>query len=225
MLVRTDPDAPKHRGISFLLMEMDRPGITIKPVPMMWGASRALVTFDGVRVPKRNLVGELNRGWYVGAESLDIERSGIGVPARGRRLLDELVWFCKDTVRNGRPLAEDPVIRSRLANMAVELETSRLICYNVGWMQSQGVTPNKEASIAKLFSSEVTVRLLGLAMQLLGPYGQLEADSKWAPLQGRVENGYMRLAFGAIGAGTVGAGTSEIQRNIIATRGLGLPRG
>ena len=225
MLVRTDLDAPKHRGISFLLMEMDLPGISIKSVPMMWGAHRALVTFDRVRVPKRNLVGELNRGWYLGAESLDIERSGIGVPARGRRLLDELVKFCKDTVRNGRPLAEDPVIRSRLANMAVELETSRLVCYNVGWMQSRGVTPNKEASIAKLFGSEVTVRLLGLAMQLLGLYGQLEPDSKWAPLQGRVENGYMRLAFGPIGAGTVGAGTSEIQRNIIATRGLGLPRG
>ena len=102
----------------------------------------------------------------------------------------------------------------------VEIEACRMMCYNVAWMQSQGQIPNKEASITKAFGFEMLQRLYSLGMQMLGPYAQLEPDSKWAPLQGRIENAYMRS-----GGGTVSAGTSEIQRNVIATRGLGLPRG
>ena len=220
MLVRTDPDAPKHRGISFLLTEMDVPGITVERIPMMWDADRALVTLDKVRVPKKYLVGELNRGWYVGAALLDFERSGVGNSARGRRILEELVRFCKENSRNGRPLSEDPVIRSRLATMAVEIEACRMMSYNVAWMQSKELIPNKEASIVKAFGTEMIVRLYQLGMKILGLYGQLGPDSKWAPLKGRIENAYMVSA-----ASMVAAGTSEIQRNIIATRGLGLPRG
>ena len=220
MLVRTDPDAPKHRGISFLLTEMDAPGITVERIPMMWNADRALVTLDKVRVPKRHLVGELNRGWYVGAALLDFERSGVANSARGRRIVEELVQFCKENKRNGRPLSEDPLIRSRLASLAVEVDTCRLMSYNVAWMQSRQMIPNKEASIVKAFGTEMVVRLYQLGMSILGLYGQLEPDSKWAPLKGRIENAYMVSA-----ASMVAAGTSEIQRNIIATRGLGLPRG
>lgn len=220
MLVRTDPDAPKHRGISFLLTEMDDPGITVERIPMMWGADRALVTLDKVRVPKQNLVGELNRGWYVGATLLDFERSGVANSARGRRILEDLVRFCKSNVRNGKPLSGDPIIRSRLSAMAVEIETCRLMSYNVAWMQSNGLIPNKEASIVKAFGSEMVARLYQLGMNILGLYGQLEPDSKWVPLKGRIETAYMSSA-----ASMVAAGTSEIQRNIIATRGLGLPRG
>ena len=220
MLVRTDPDAPKHRGISFLLTEMDVPGITVERIPMMWSADRALVTLDKVRVPKRHLVGELNRGWYVGAALLDFERSGVANSARGRRIVEELVQFCKENTRYGKPLSEDPLIRSRLASLAVEVETCRLMSYNVAWMQSRQMIPNKEASIVKAFGTEMVVRLYQLGMSILGLYGQLEPDSKWAPLKGRIENAYMVSA-----ASMVAAGTSEIQRNIIATRGLGLPRG
>ena len=220
MLVRTVEDAPKHRGISFLLTEMDAPGITVEKIPMMWDAYRSLVTFDNVRVPKSNLVGELNRGWYVGAALLDFERSGVDRPARAARVLSDLVQFCKQTERYGRPLSEDPLVRSRLARMAVEIEAARMMCYNVAWMQSQGEVPNKEASITKAFGSEMMTRIYRLGMQLMGPFGQLKPDSKWAPLQGRIENAYLRS-----GGDTVAAGTSEIQRNIIATRGLGLPRG
>lgn len=220
MLARTDTDAPKHRGISFMLTEMDAPGITVEKIPMMWNAYRSLVTFENVRIPKKNLVGEQNRGWYVGAALLDFERSGVDRPARARRVLEELVQFCKDNTRNGNTLAEDPVIKHRLANMAVEIETCRLMCYNVAWMQSQSLIPNREASITKAFGSEMMQRIYRLGMQLLGLHGQLEPGSKWAALQGRIENAFMRA-----GGGTVAAGTSEIQRNVIATRGLGLPRG
>ena len=199
---------------------MDAPGITVEKIPMMWDAYRSLVTFDNVRVPKSNLVGELNRGWYVGAALLDFERSGVDRPARAARVLGDLVQFCKQTERYGRPLSEDPLVRSRLARMAVEIEAARMMCYNVAWMQSQGEVPNKEASITKAFGSEMMTRIYRLGMQLMGPFGQLKPDSKWAPLQGRIENAYLRS-----GGDTVAAGTSEIQRNIIATRGLGLPRG
>ena len=220
MMVRTDPDAPKHRGISFVLVDMKTPGITVNRIPMMWNAYRSLVTFDNVRVPRQNLVGEQNRGWYVGAALLDFERSGVDRPAQAKRLLEELVECCKETNHNGESLAQDPLVRHRLSEMAVEIETCRLMCYNVAWMQSMGLIPNKEASISKVFGTEMVLRLYNLGMQILGLYSQLEPGSKWAPLQGRIENGWMRAFIGP-----VGAGTAEIQRNIIATRGLGLPRG
>jgi alkylation response protein AidB-like acyl-CoA dehydrogenase len=220
MLVRTDPDAPKHRGISFLVAEMDVPGVKIERIPCMWGDDRSLVTFDGARVPKSGLIGEKNMGWYVGATLLDLERSGAGYSARAARLMEDLIDFCKENRRDGRPLAEDPLLRFRLAQTAADIESARLIAYNVAWMQSNGLIPNKEASIAKLVGSEVLQRVYVLGMQVLGMYGQLDPESKWAPIRGRFEKGYM-----LVGANTVAAGTSEIQRNIIATRGLGLPRG
>ena len=220
MLVRTDPDAPKHRGISFLVAEMDVPGVKIERIPCMWGDDRSLVTFDGARVPKSGLIGEKNMGWYVGATLLDLERSGAGYSARAARLMEDLIAFCKENRRDGRTLAEDPLLRFRLAQTAADIESARLIAYNVAWMQSRGLIPNKEASIAKLVGSEVLQRVYVLGMQILGMYGQLDPASKWAPIRGRFEKGYM-----LVGANTVAAGTSEIQRNIIATRGLGLPRG
>ena len=220
MLVRTDPDAPKHRGISFLVAEMDVPGVKIERIPCMWGDDRSLVTFDGARVPKSGLIGEKNMGWYVGATLLDLERSGAGYSARAARLMEDLIDFCKENRRDGRTLAEDPLLRFRLAQTAADIESARLIAYNVAWMQSNGLIPNKEASIAKLVGSEVLQRVYVLGMQVLGMYGQLDPESKWAPIRGRFEKGYM-----LVGANTVAAGTSEIQRNIIATRGLGLPRG
>tara|TARA_A100001037_G_scaffold155916_1_gene140561 strand:+ start:186 stop:1361 length:1176 start_codon:yes stop_codon:yes gene_type:complete len=221
MLARTDPDAPKHRGISFLLTELDgTEGVTVEKIPMMWDAYRGLVTFDNVRVPKKNLVGEQDRGWYVGAALLDFERSGVDRPARAKRVLEDLLEFCKENKKNGRLLADDPVIKNELSQLAVQIEAVRLMCYNVAWMQSQDMIPNKEASITKAYGTEMLNRLYGLGVKIMGPFGQLDPGSKWAPLSGRIENAYLR-SFG----GMVAAGTSEIQRNVIATRGLGLPRG
>jgi len=221
MLARTDADAPKHRGISFLLTELkDVEGVTIEKIPMMWDAYRGLATFDNVKVPKKNLIGEQNRGWYVGAALLDFERSGVDRPARARRILEELISFCREHNKNGIPLSEDPNIRKELADLAVQIETARLMCYNVAWMQSQDLIPNKEASITKVYGTEMLNRLYSLGMKIMGLYGQLDPGSKWAPMDGRIENAWLR-SFGSM----VAAGTSEIQRNIIATRGLGLPRG
>ena len=220
MLARTDQEAPKHRGISFLLAPMNSKGVTVDKIPMMWDAYRSLVTFDNVRVPKRNLVGEQNRGWYVGATLLDFERSGVDRPARAKRVLEDLIEYCKTHYRNGYPLADDLNIRHRLSKFAVQIETARLMCYNVAWMQSQGLVPNMEASINKTFGTEMINQIYTFGMKVMGLYGQLDPESKWAPFKGRLENSYLR-SLGSL----VAAGTSEIQRNVIATRGLGLPRG
>jgi alkylation response protein AidB-like acyl-CoA dehydrogenase len=220
VLTRTDPDAPKHRGISFLLCDMRTPGIEVRPIVNMANEHHFnMVTFDNVRVPKQNLVGELNRGWYVGATLLDFERSGVEYSASARRTLEELVEFCKETRRNGKPLSEDPIIRHRLAQLAVETEISKLISYNIAYMQSQGLVPNKESSMGKAYGTELLQRMARTGMQILGLYGQLEPDSKYAALQGRLEKAYMTTV-----SATIAAGTSEIQRGIIAQRGLGLPR-
>ena len=159
-------------------------------------------------------------GWYVGATLLDLERSGVGYCARATRLIEDLARFCTQNIREGEPISQNPLIKARLSQLAVDIEICRLIAYQVAWMQSQGQIPNKEASISKLLGSEMLKKLYGLGMQILGMFGQLDPDSKWVPMRGRFETGYM-----SVGGNTVAAGTSEIQRNIIATRGLDLPRG
>ena len=221
LLARTDPEAPKHRGISFFLLDMKTPGVTVRPIIDMSGFHRFnQVFFDNVRVPKGNVVGELNRGWYVGATLLDFERSNVQYPASSRRTLEDLVQLAKVTRYNGHVAAEDPVIRNRLADLAIQAEVSRMLAYRIAWMQSQGDIPNKEASTGKLFGTELQQRVAAAGMELLGLYGQLASGSKWAPLKGRLQRTYLS-SFSE----TLAAGTSEIQRNIIATRGLGLPRG
>ena len=147
---------------------------------------------------------------------MDFERSGVDRPARAKRVLEDLVNFCKENKKNGRLLADDPVIKNELSELAVQIEAVRLMCYNVAWMQSQDMIPNKEASITKAYGTEMLNRVYGLGVKIMGPFGQLDPGSKWAPLGGRIENAYLR-SFG----GMVAAGTSEIQRNVIATRGLG----
>ena len=221
MMARTDPDAPKHRGISFFLLDMKAPGVEVQPIINMVGNHHFnMINFEDVRVPKKNLVGEVNRGWYVGATLLDFERSGIEYSASARRVIEELIQFSNETYRNGCLLSEDPIIRYRLAKLRTEIEMSRLNSYQIGYMQSQGIVPNKESSIGKVFGTELQQRISKVGMQILGMYGQLEPDSKYAPLRGEIEQSFMQNV-----SVTIAAGTSEIQRNIIATRGLGLPRG
>ena len=220
LLARTDPDVPKHHGITFFLVDMKSPGITVRPIIDMSGLHRINQVFlDNVRVPRANVVGEANRGWYVGATLLDFERSGVEYAATCRRTLEELIQLAKETRYNGQTAAENPVIRNRLAELAIEIEVSRMLSYHIAWMQSQGLVPNKEASMAKLFGTDLQQRVAAAGMDLLGLYGQLSPGTKWAYLQGRLQRWFL-YSFST----TIAGGTSEIQRNIIATRGLGLPR-
>ncbi|MFQ5934415.1 MAG: acyl-CoA dehydrogenase family protein [Dehalococcoidia bacterium] len=219
-LARTDPDAPKHRGITMFLADMKTPGITVRPIINMTGSHEFNETFfDNVRVPKKNIVGELNRGWYAGMTLLDFERSGIEYASYTKRALDEIIKYARETKANGKTLIEVPTVRNKLSQMAVEIEISYMISYNIAWLQSKGEIPNKEASIGKLFGTELEQRMARMCMEILGLHGQLARGSRRAPLNGVMQRSYL----GAVSS-TIAGGTSEIQRNIISTRGLGLPR-
>lgn len=220
MLARTDSDAPKHRGITFFLGDMTQPGIEIRPIVSMTGRHGFNeVFFDNVRVSKKDVLGEVNRGWYVAMTLLGFERSIVEYPAAARRALEELTDFAKDTRRNGSALIDDIGVRNKLAERAVEIDVARLLCYRVAWMSSRGEVPDSEGSIAKSFSTELMRRLGQTGMEIMGLYGQLTKDSKYAPLEG----GFRHVYLESVGL-CIAGGTSEIQRNIIATRGLGLPR-
>ena len=221
LIARTDPQAPKHKGLSTFIVDMRAPGITIIPMHNLAGVrSFNQVFFDNVRVPKGNLVGVENRGWYQVAVALDFERSGVALPAHARRNLEELTEYVKEARDRGLTGQELGVVRRKLADMAVEIEVGRILAYRIVSLQSRGIIPNYEASASKLYGTEMMQRSFNAGVSILGLYGQLKRDSRWARVQGRWERGYLASL-----GGTVGGGTSEIQRNIIAIRGLGLPRG
>ena len=220
MLARTDPDAPKHRGISYFLLDMKTPGITVRPLNNIAGTKGFNeIFFENVRVPKDALLGEKNRGWYMATTTLSYERTAIEAPARAQRILNDLVRYAKLTKRNGQTLAEDPSIRQRLAQLAIEIDVSRCLSYRVATSQAREEIPGQEAPANKVFTSEMIQRIAQVGMQMMGLYGQLEFNTKWAPLKGKIERLYLTSV-----SGTIAGGTSEIQRNIIAERGLGLPR-
>lgn len=224
-LVRTDPEAPKHRGITYLLFPMDTPGVSVRPLIQMHDQHGFNETFfEDVRVPVKNAVGEINRGWYVGATHLDFERSSIGMAVGQERILDGLRDFIrnpeeKDSGRSrlGRPDAA----RLELANRYIEANVARTLSQRVISMQARGLIPNYEASMTKAFNTEFMQRIARTAIQLLGKYGDLrDREHHLSPMKGRWATMYLSTV-----SATIAGGTSEIQRNVIATRGLGLPRG
>lgn len=220
LAARTDPEAPKHRGISLFVVDMSTPGVRLEPMESMAGYSSYFRTyFDNVRIPKENLVGEENRGWYQLAVSLDFERSGVSRVAYAQRVLQDLVAYAQSTYRNGQLLAKDPVVRAKLAQAAIEIDVARYMAYRVGSLQQQGKPFGHEASSAKVFGTDLSQRIHELAMELLGPYGLLRKGSARAVFNGRYGFEYLNSW-----AGVFGAGTGEIQRSIIAQRRLGLPR-
>ena len=221
LLARTDPEAPKHRGITFFVVDLKSPGITMRPIINMVGDHHFNEEyFDNVRVPAENIVGELNRGWYVAMTTLNFERDGTMYTAKARKPLDMLIEMMKEARANGCERAISPALRHRLAERVLETEVSSLLAYRIAWMVDHGLEPQQEASISKMFSTELLLRVANTGMQVLGLMGQLVEESKWAPLRGKLRRLYLWSV-----SEPVRVGTSEIQRNIIATRCLGLPRG
>jgi alkylation response protein AidB-like acyl-CoA dehydrogenase len=218
LLARTDAEAPKHKGISYFLLDMKSPGITIRPLTNMADTpSFNEVFFDNVRVPKKDLLGELNRGWYVATTTLDFERSGIINGVSLQRLVQEIIGYVRE---HGRRDGAARQMRIELADRAIEAQISIVLSYRVATMQAKGLVPNNEASITKLFGSELAQRISRTGVKVAGMYGQLIEGSHRAADCGRMDSLY-RISVGS----TIAGGTSEVQRSVIAQRGLGLPRG
>jgi len=214
LLARTDPEAPKHRGISEFIIPADLPGINRIPMVDITGTEAWNdVFFDGVRVPKKCLIGEKNRGFLQALQQLDYERSGMERLMGNYPLFDAIVQFTKEN-----KLSQEPVIRDKLAQLQIEFEVGRLLIYRVALVMDEGRAPNREAAMSKAYSTAFEQRLAKAAMEVLGPYGQLVSDSKLAPIRGLAVHSYL-----ASKGYSLQAGTSEILKNILATRGLGLP--
>ncbi|MEE8421232.1 MAG: acyl-CoA dehydrogenase family protein [Dehalococcoidia bacterium] len=220
-LVRTDPDAPKHRGISFLMLDKNTPGITIRPlIDMSWRHHFNEVFFEDVRVPASNLVGEENRGWYVGMTLLDFERSNITGAITSRRSINSLLEYLGTD--DGAAKADlRPSVRAEIADRYIETEVMFNFSFRIISMQNANQIPNYEASMSKLFNSELSQSLARTGSKVFGLHSGIWEDGDGrAPMNGRFIRSYVQSV-----PATIAAGTSEIQRNIIATRGLGLPRG
>ncbi len=218
LLARTNDKVSKHKGLSFFLVDMKTPGITVRPLLNIAGLySFAEVFFDEVKVPRENLVGGENEGWYVTMSVLSFERAFIDHVGIARRVIDDLGKYAKELYRNNKV---PDIMRQRLAELTIEAEVARLLAYKVVLAQQKGVGTGSESAMLRMFLTELRQRIANTGMELLGVYGQLGEGSKWAPLAGLIGRHYL-ISLGL----TIAAGTSEIQRNIIATRGLGLPSG
>jgi alkylation response protein AidB-like acyl-CoA dehydrogenase len=223
LLVRTDPEAPKHRGLSYLLVDMHSPGVTVKPLRQMTGESEFNeVFFEEVHVPRANLVGGLNEGWRVAMTTLTNERgtAALALAARFRIVFDEISELAQMTRRNGAPISADPLVRQQLAQFYVDLEMMKYTSLRVFSKILKGGDPGPEGSISKLSWSELNQRMTEFAMALEGPASQLVKGSPHAMQSGRWQHHFLRSR-----ANTIEAGTSEIQRNIIAERVLRMPKG
>lgn len=218
-LGRTDPDAPKHKGISFFVANIEDSGIEVQPIINMGNEHYFnQVIFNNVKIPKDSLIGELNRGWYIAATLLDFERSGVEYPSSAKRNFEEIIQFVKKNKNSsGEPLIQDPYINKTLVDLDLDIEAARLMAYEVAYLQSQGEVPSIEGSVAKILGTTLTQKIAKIGTDFSGLYGQLTDSS--APFDGK----YLKQQL-HVTAFTIFAGTTEIQKNIIATRGLGLPR-
>jgi alkylation response protein AidB-like acyl-CoA dehydrogenase len=216
LLARSDPYSQRSKGLSFFLVNLSTPGVTVRPIRNLAGEpSFGEIFFEDAKIPKENIVGKENEGWPIAQTLLGHERTSIEYVAMVQSLIEEVVKYLKIT-----PQMPSIPARHLLAKLATDAEIGRLLNYRVAWLHDKGMATDLYAAIAKLYSTELFKRAANAAMQLLGPYGQLDKRENIAPVQGWIEHMYL-VSFGA----TIAAGTSEIQKNIITLRHLGLPRG
>ena len=213
LAVRTNPDVPKHKGISMFAVKMDSPGIQVRPLVNMAGTHEFNeIFFEDVRVPASQMVGEQDRGWYSLAVGLDFERSSIGATSAARRSVEEIAAIA----RANRSVINSSV-RSRIVDCAISVQVMRNMGYKIAAEQEKtGIAPTREAQMAKLYGAELNQRIVNVGLQVLRMEGQAAAAGSQAS---RMHYGFLRAV-----ANTIEGGTSEIQRNVIATRALGLPR-
>jgi len=231
MLARTDRNAPKHQGISCIMVDMHQPGIEVRRLKQISGNQEFCeVFFTNVRVVADNLVGEMNAGWRIAQTTLSYERSSstLGHVARLQKMFDRMIAVCQSLKRNGKPALEDPNVRQKLGEVYTEIEVLRYAALRLLSRAEKGLRPGPEASIAKLHAAELDKRVQELFQEILGPYGQqigglpealaLEAGAQFG------EPGSWAYAFLWSRAGTIYGGSAEIQKNILGERVLGLPK-
>ena len=219
LIAKTDPDGHRHHSVSLFVVDNNSPGVTIRPLINIVGVhSFNEVFFDSVRIPARNMIGEVNAGFYYLMTALDFERLLVGIGGF-RRFFEELVAHVKQAEREGNPLANNHSVRIKLAEIATKIEIAYMFFWRTAEKLDKGQVPDVESSMLKLSTTELSRHLANVAMEIFGPYSQLETESEWTPIRGMAPRGYLDCI-----SATIGAGTSEIQRSIIATRGLGLPR-
>jgi alkylation response protein AidB-like acyl-CoA dehydrogenase len=232
LLVRTDRDAPKHQGISYLIVDMRQPGIEVRPLRQITGIADefAEVFFTDVRVPADNLIGELNTGWRIAQTTLSYERGGdtTGVVARLQQSFERLLEIVSRTGSDGTRRIDDPLVRQKLGRIMAEIEVLRYASLRILTTLEKGIQPGPETSISKLHYSELDKRVYTLMLEILGPYGQLTngvpAEYAYAANGREDPHGNWPYLFLNPFAETIYAGSSEIQKNIIGERVLGLPK-
>jgi 3-oxocholest-4-en-26-oyl-CoA dehydrogenase alpha subunit len=217
---RTDPDAPKHHGITLFLVPMNQPGLTIKEIWTMGDERTNEVFFDDVRVPNDYVVGELGRGFQYISEALDLERFTMFTFSPIKQRLDLLIDHVRTATRDDEPMRADPLVRARIAELATKAEVARVLGLRfLAKSLKGGAAPTAEASEYKLFATEFSKELANASMDLAGPGTQLRVGTLDAPMRGRAESTYRYTVLD-----TIGGGTSEVQKNIISRRKLGLPK-
>ena len=217
--VRTEPEAPKHKGISMMIVPMDAPGVTVQAIYVWPGLRTNALFFDNVRVPRDHLIGQRGMGFYYAAMALNFERIAIGSVGMVRRYFQELVRVVRELRVDGEPLAQRSWVRERLARLALDIEAARMIGLEAAWLLEQGGVPAAQSSMAKVFVSELAQRVADAGSEILGLDGQLHPEEPHAILHGRMQWLYRTAPLLAFGGGT-----NEVQRNIIAMLGYGLPR-
>jgi alkylation response protein AidB-like acyl-CoA dehydrogenase len=219
LLTRTNPDVPKHQGLTTFLVPMKQPGVEVQAVYTLSGERTNITFYNDVRVADRWRIGEVDGGWRVMTASLQDEHSAAWGNRIDRLLAETEAWARETTDASGQPRIDDPDVRERLARCATEHEVSILLEHRVVWMTSEAMVPEAEGPMAKLFSSEALERCAQDLCEMVGPDALRSYFDPTAPRGGRIEHA-LRFSLGT----TIYAGTSEVQRNIIAARGLGLPR-
>jgi alkylation response protein AidB-like acyl-CoA dehydrogenase len=222
VIARTNPEVPRHKGLSMFVVDNATSGMDIRPIQNMTGGVYHYEVFlDTVRVPKEYLLGKEDAGFVQLLAGLDTDRFWgrfYKAPAL-KRILNELIVYANTTTRGGKLLAHDPVVRRELASVATDIEVVRMLFYRNGWLIKEGLPTLYESSLNKVFADETGQKLAALGMELLGLYGPLKPESRWARLHGNMQHVY-QTSLGH----TIAGGTSEILRTTVATRGLGLPR-
>jgi 3-oxocholest-4-en-26-oyl-CoA dehydrogenase alpha subunit len=219
LAVRTDPSTAGHRGISVIIVPIDAPGVEVTPV-WTWGDKRTNdVFFTEVRVPRENLIGEINRGWHYIMGALDNERAVLASTAGLRRLLDDLIAACKQTRVDGRAVVERAAVAAQLAELEMELEIATLLGLEVASSMEAGTVATVPATIQKVMTTELRTKISELGMSIFGPPGRLSDGDPLVPVEGQLEWTYRQAPLWRFGGGT-----NEVMRDIIAQRGSGLPR-